>query len=446
VQLAGKRVVVVGLGTSGIAAARVCVERGAHVIGTDSKRLEELPVEVRELGLELLVGGHAEVDFGNADLVVVSPGVPPFAALEAAERAGVEVIGELEFAWRLVRAPVLCVGGTNGKSTVTTLVRQLLDAAGFSVFSGGNLGTPLSEAVSGSHDWLVVETSSFQLERAPTFRPKVSILLNITEDHLDRYPDFEAYARAKGNAFVNQRPTDIAVIPTEDPNCDAQARRGNARRVRFGSGGDYEPSHGTVLEVSTGERFELATAKLHGAHNMSNAAAAIAAVRSQAVCPEAIREGLGRFEPLSHRMALVGTVGAVSFYDDSKATNVGAAVTALDGLQEPRAVLIAGGRDKLGSYAPLAEALERKGRALVVLGEAADKIARAVGDRLPVLRAATMNEAVRLAFEAARGGDAVLLSPACSSFDMFTSYADRGERFSEAVRALGRSTSEGAAR
>lgn len=443
-RLEGKRVIVVGLGASGIAAARLCAGRGARVLGTDAKPLGELPDLVRELGIELSVGGHAGIDFGRVDLVIVSPGVPPLAGLEAAARAGVEVIGELELAWRLVRAPILCVGGTNGKSTVTTLVHHLLEAAGWSVFSGGNLGTPLSEAVQGSYDWLVVETSSFQLERAPTFRPKVAVLLNVTDDHLDRYPDFEAYARAKGNAFVNQQPTDFAVIPTKDPICERQAGRGGARRVRFGPGGDYQPSGGAVLEVGSGERFEIRSAKLYGAHNLSNAAAAIAAVRSVGVDPEAIARGLGRFEPLAHRMALVGTIRGVRFYDDSKATNVGAAVTALGGLEEPRAVLIAGGRDKLGSYAPLVEALERKGRAVVLIGEAAEKIAVEVGDRLPVLRAASMEQAVRTAFETAHDGDAVLLSPACSSFDMFRSYADRGERFSEAVRAIGGSSPRGA--
>ena len=437
VQLAGKKVVVVGLGASGVAAARLCIERDARVIGTDSKPLEELSPAARAGDFEIFAGGHSGVDFDKVDVIVVSPGIPPLPAIATAEQAGVEVIGELELAWRLLRVPVLCVGGTNGKSTATVLVAELLQAEGLSVFCGGNLGTPLCAAVGESFDWVVAEASSFQLERAPTFRPKVSVLLNITEDHLDRYPDFEAYARAKGNAFVNQTSQDVAVIPADDARCVAQAKRGQARQVRFGSGGDYAVERGAVVESATGERFDLSSARLFGAHNMSNAAAAIAAVRSQGINAESVARGLSRFEPLPHRMDVVGSVGKIRFYDDSKATNVGAAVTALEGLPEPRVVLIAGGRDKLGSYAPLADALQRKGRAVVLIGESADRMAAAMAGRVPVLRADSMSQAVRLAFETATDGDAVLLSPACSSFDMFRSYADRGDRFAEAVHELG---------
>lgn len=434
-QLEGRKVVVIGLGASGVAAARLCRQRGARVVGTDSKPLEELSPTLREDDIEIAAGGHSGIDFDKADVVVVSPGVPPISAVVAAEQAGVEVVGELELAWRFLRAPVLCVGGTNGKSTVTTLAAELLRAEGLSVFCGGNLGTPLSEAAGRDFDWAVVEASSFQLERAPTFCPKVSVLLNITEDHLDRYADFHAYACAKGNAFANQTSTDVAVIPAQDARCQAQASRGQARQIRFGPGGDYAVEDRAVVEGSTGERFDLGV-RLFGAHNLSNAAAAIAAVRSQGVGVNSVAQALVRFKPLPHRMTLVGTVGSIRFYDDSKATNVGAAVTALEGLPERRVVLIAGGRDKLGSYAPLADALQRKGRAIVLLGEAADRMAAAVGSCVPVIRARAMNQAVRLAFEAARDGDAVLLSPACSSFDMFRSYADRGDRFAEAVREL----------
>jgi UDP-N-acetylmuramoylalanine--D-glutamate ligase len=436
VDLEGRCVVVVGLGSSGLAAARLCLEHGARVIGTDAKPLDELPAEASRLGIELRAGGHDGIDFSSADLVVVSPGVPPLDMLARAERAGAEVIGELELASRFVRAPILCVGGTNGKSTVTTLLGELLRAAGQSVFCGGNLGTPLAGALGARLDAAVVEVSSFQLERAPTFHPVVSVLLNITEDHLDRYSDFQAYARAKGNAFTQQRPEDLAIVPAGDSLCEAEARRGLGRLVRFGRGGDYETRGKLVVEVATGEAFDTESASLHGAHNVSNAAAAIAAARSRGVTVGQIRQGLRGFRPLPHRMALVARCGNVAFYDDSKGTNVGASVTALDGVLESRAVLIAGGRDKLGSYEPLAAALKRKGRAVVLIGEAADRIEAAVGHVLPVRRATHMVEAVHVAFELARPGDAVLLSPACSSFDMFTSYADRGDRFVAAVQAL----------
>ena len=430
--LSGRKTIVVGLGKTGQAAVRFLKKRGAHVVATDSAAADELAPAVAELDVEVIAGGHQGVAFADAALVVVSPGVPPLPELDAAAAAGVDVIGEIELGARYARAPILAVGGTNGKSTTTVALGRLLEAGGLCVFSGGNLGTPLVDAIDGDFDALVVEVSSFQLERAPTFRPKVSVLLNVSEDHLDRYPSFEAYAHAKGNAFANQQAGDVAVVPAGDRDCAAQAARGRGAIVTFGPGGDFETTADAVV-ARDGERYDLGGCGFHGAHNRLNAAAAIAAARAFGTEPAAVRRGLQAFEPLAHRMALVATVRGVRFYDDSKATNVGAAVTALLGLSEPRAVLIAGGRDKLGSYEPLAAALARRGRAAVLIGEAADKIARSIGDRLPVARASDMEEAVRRAAELARPGDAVLLSPACSSFDWFSSYAERGERFVAAV-------------
>ena len=439
-DLAGKHILILGLGKSGIAAARLCRERGAAVLATDAAPAERLSPEVRELDAELVLGGHAGVDFERMDLVVVSPGVPPLAELDAAERAGVEVIGELELAFRFIEGPVVAVGGTNGKSTTTTLVGLLLEAAFGRVFVGGNLGTPASAAVGTKWDALVLEVSSFQLERAPRFRPKASVLLNVSEDHLDRYPSFEAYAAAKGNAFINQTTADYAIVPEGDRTCEVQARRGRGRIVTFGEKADYAVEGRAIVERASGERFSLEGVELYGRHNLDNAAAAIAAARALSAQVSAVASGLKRFQPLPHRMALAGELDGVRFYDDSKGTNVGASVTALLGLSEQRGVLIAGGRDKHGSYEPLARALAEKGRALVVLGEAAERIASAVGSELPVERAATLDEAVQRAFRLARPGDAVLLSPACSSFDMFKSYADRGDRFVDAVKRLGGTT------
>ena len=433
--LTGKKVVVVGLGRSGIAAARLCLARGATVVGTDTRAPAELD-EARALGIELAAPGHDGVRWSEAELVVVSPGVPAFAALARLEHAGVPVIGELELAASFLDAPIVAVGGTNGKSTVTTAAAALLEAAGKKVFAGANLGTPLSGIVGQDFDVIVAEVSSFQLERAPRFHPKVSVLLNVTEDHLDRYDSFAAYARAKGNAFVNQTASDVAIVPAGDAVVLEQARRGRGRLVTFGENADYAVHGRDVVERATGKRFSLAAADFHGAHNLSNAAASIAAVRGLGVDEAAIARGLGNFRPLDHRMALVAEIDRVRYYDDSKATNVGAAVTALLGLAEERAVLLAGGRDKLGSYEPLVHALGRKGRAVVVLGEAADRIERAIGGALPVVRAASMDEAVKKARSLAEPGDAVLLSPACASFDMFQSYADRGDRFAAAVKGL----------
>lgn len=437
-DIAGKHVVVVGLGRSGVAAARLCRAHGARVTGTDSAALDQLSVAARGLDAELMAGGHGAVDWASADLVVVSPGVPSFPELERAEARGVPVIGELELACSFVSAPIVCIGGTNGKSTTTTLVGCLLEAAFPRVFVGGNLGVPLSERATESWDVVVLEVSSFQLERAPRLEPKVSVLLNITEDHLDRYDDFAAYARAKGNAFVNQTESDFAIVPTGDPECERQARRGRGQLVRFGveQDADYRALGRTIVERSTGLHFDLSGVPLHGVHNLTNAAAALAAVRPFGVTETVAARGFGQFVPLGHRMAFVEEIESVRFYDDSKGTNVGASVTALLGLMEDKAVLIAGGRDKHGSYEPLVEALVQKGRALVVMGEAAERICEAVADRVPTVRARNMSEAVARALELAAPGDAVLLSPACSSFDMFKSYADRGDQFAAAVRAL----------
>ncbi len=449
--LSGRRVLVVGLGRSGVAAASLCLSRGARVTGTDTRTDAELSEEARRLPLERVLGGH-ELDFGAFDLIVVSPGVPPRPELALAEARGVPVIGELELASRFVTAPLVAIGGTNGKSTTAALVHHLLSQTGRRSFLGGNFGTPLSEAAGGDWDVLVVEVSSFQLERAPTFHPKVSVLLNITPDHLDRYESFAAYAAAKGNAFVNQREGDFAVAPAGDACCLTQARRGRgATLLSVGPaelGADWVPGAGLVVEARGGAqaRYPLTSGSLRGAHNAFNAAAALAAVRSLGVGREELLPALDSFRGLAHRMELCGELEGVRFYDDSKATNVDAAVAALSGLVEERAVLIAGGRDKGGSYAPLAEALGRRGRAVVLLGEASPLIERCLPEGLAREHASDMTDAVRRAFRAAEPGDAVLLSPACSSFDLFTSYAERGARFQAAVAELAREPRERARR
>jgi UDP-N-acetylmuramoylalanine--D-glutamate ligase len=436
-KLAGKKVIVVGLGKSGMAATRLCARLGASVVATDSAPADKLSPEFANLPAELVVGGHEGVAFDKADLIVISPGVPTFEALRDAEQQGVPVIGELALSASFLEVPVLLVGGTNGKSTTTSLLGDILKEAGLKTFVGGNLGTPAAEAVSKSIDVAVLEVSSFQLERAAGLKARVSILLNITEDHLDRYATFQDYADAKGNAFVAQDENDLALIPEGDYEARRQAQRGKGRVLEIGgAGADYALVGHTVVEQSSEQRFELGRTRLHGRHNHTNAAFAIAAARAIGVPALAVQQALWDFQPLPHRMALVTEAQGVRFYDDSKGTNVGAAVTALLGLSEERGVLIAGGRDKLGSYEPLVDALKKKGRAVVLIGEAADKIAGAVRDAVPVLRASDMPGAVKAAFGVAKPGDAVLLSPACSSFDMFKSYADRGDQFAKAALSL----------
>jgi UDP-N-acetylmuramoylalanine--D-glutamate ligase len=440
-ELSGKQVVVVGLGVSGVAAARLCLRRGARVVANDGRPRDALSddaCDLERLGARIVAGGHAGVRMDEADIVVVSPGVPPLAEIAAAEDKGVVVWGEVELAVRsmLHPAPVVAVGGTNGKSTTTSLAGAFLAAHGLRAFVGGNLGEPLAEHADERFDVVVLEVSSFQTERLDRFRPHVSALLNISEDHLDRYRGLEEYARAKGNAFLRQSASDWAVVPFGDALCMRQAHRGSAHIVTFGPGGDLDVGDEAVVDRRTGEAFARADIALTGRHNSFNVAAAIACVRPFGVAEEAIRRVLREFRGLPHRTVLVAEVRGVAFYDDSKGTNVGAAVAALEGLGEAKAVLIAGGREKGGSYRPLVETLVRKGRAAVLIGEAADRIAHAIGDRVPVRRAASMNEAVRIGASMARAGDAVLLSPACSSFDMFRDYKHRGDEYERAVREL----------
>jgi UDP-N-acetylmuramoylalanine--D-glutamate ligase len=442
-ELSGKRVVVIGLGASGVAAAGLCARRGARVVATDTKPYEALSAGARALegeGVRLVTGPPSSLALADAEIVVVSPGVPSRPEITAAETRGVPVWGEVELAVRSMAhpAPVVAIGGTNGKSTTTSLVGACLAASGRKAFVGGNLGEPLADRADEVFDVVVLEVSSFQMERVDRFRPHVSALLNVTEDHLDRYPTFDAYARAKGNAFVRQTHEDWAVVPARDPVCAREAARGSASVLTFGPGGDYDVTAEHVIDRKHGRRFARAEMRLDGGHNALNVAATLACIAPFAVPEATIRDVLATFSGLPHRTALVAEVRGVRYYDDSKGTNVGAAVTALDGLTEPRAVLIAGGRDKGGTYSPLVDVLARKGRAAVLIGEASEAIAQAIAGRIAVRRVASMSDAVRASAELALPGDAVLLSPACSSFDMFRDYKHRGDEFVRAVQALAR--------
>lgn len=446
-QVAGKNAVIVGAGASGLAAAALLVRRGARVVVNDGRSRDALgdtATRAEQAGAELALGGHEEAVFDGADLVVVSPGVPPLPVLDALAARGVEVIGEIELASRFLGGMLIAIGGTNGKSTVTTLVGEMMRRTGRPTFVGGNLGQPLAEAVgtpAGSEGGVaVVEVSSFQLERVRRFAPDVAVLLNVTPDHLDRYPSFEAYAEAKGNAFAAQRPGSHAVVPAGDALCLRLARRSRGTVHSFGGAdGEVRLVEGELSDTVTGFTLPRAELPLAGRHNEDNACAAILAARLAGADEGSIRDALREVRGLAHRAVIVRELEGVTYVDDSKATNVGATIAALDGLASPerRAVLIAGGVDKGGSYAPLAERLREVGRAVVLIGQASELIARALeGVGLPIERAETMEEAVSRARKLAQRGDLVLLAPACSSFDMFKSYAHRGDVFQDAVRAL----------
>jgi len=452
-RLAGKRVLVVGLGRSGIAAARLCANLDAIVTVNDQKPLSALETELAQLpsSIRREVGGHPAELFLAQDVIVLSPGVPPLSAVDAARDKGVFITGELELASWFVESTVVAITGTNGKSTATTLCGAMLGAGGRPTFVGGNLGTPLAEAV-GTHAGreggiCVVEVSSFQLETVRTFRPQVAVLLNITPDHLDRYADFSEYLAAKQKLFSAQTASDFAVVNIDDPNVERAARSVQSRCIlmsthrALGVGGWVEGEN-LCLRLPGGpvEFYPALLPGLVGRHNQENALAALIAARLVGALPAEARGALVAFRPLPHRMELVGDFNDIEFYDDSKGTNVGAVVAALDGFPR-RVVLIAGGKDKGGSYAPLAEVMKRNGRAAVLLGEAAAKMRQALASVVPVEMAADMEQAVKLAAGLAERRDAVVLSPACSSFDMFRDYAHRAEVYREAVQTLITSTS-----
>jgi UDP-N-acetylmuramoylalanine--D-glutamate ligase len=383
-NLSGKTVAVVGLGESGVAAAELALARGAEVMAVDAApegKLSPAALALTEKGARLFAGRNDEGAVKRADVVVVSPGVPPLPMLDQAGQAGALVIGELEFASRFVDAPIVAIGGTNGKSTTTSLVHEMLRAQGCRSFIGANFGQPLSSAVGQTFDVLVLEVSSFQMERAPTFSPRVAALLNVTEDHLDRYPNFLAYAAAKGNMFAHQTSDDVAVVPKGDALVAREAARGDGRLITFGPGGDVgvDGAGSAIVDRLRGAEYKVADIRLRGTHNLLNISAAIACASEMGAKPAAITRVLATFEGLAHRTTFVAEIAGVKYYDDSKGTNVGAAVSALRGLEEKKVVLIAGGRDKRGDYAPLVTELAAKGKALVLIGEAADRIASAVG-------------------------------------------------------------------
>jgi UDP-N-acetylmuramoylalanine--D-glutamate ligase len=438
-------VLVVGAARSGIAAAELAARRGAAVMLTEMRETFDLAERLRAEGVQLELGGHKVETFTSADLIVTSPGVsveqPVF---DAARALGVEIIGELEFAWRFVQGRVIAITGTKGKSTTTTLIGRMLEAAGTTTLVGGNIGTPLSAQVdqSTSKTVHVVETSSFQLETTTTFRPWIAVWLNFAADHLDRHPTEEAYAAAKARIFANQDQNDWAVLNGDDPEVLYRARDAAARRVLFslaGAIGDGFVVDGDAIVHRTGTDVEpvipLAAVELTGRHMLNNVLAAAAAAHIAGVRPPAMLEALHGFQGLPHVMEPAGEVAGVRFVNDSKATNVEAARRSIESFDRG-VVAIVGGRYKGGDFGDLRGALASRGRAVIAIGEAAGRVRDALEGTVPVIDATSMSDAVARGYEAAQPDGVVLLAPACSSFDWFRDYAERGEVFKDEVRRL----------
>jgi UDP-N-acetylmuramoylalanine--D-glutamate ligase len=447
-SLAGRRVTVVGLAKSGIAAARLLRAAGAEVTGADAKPLEALgreAVALREAGVRLVTGGGDAIE--GATLVVVSPGVPLEAPQLAPARArGVPIIGELELGWRAMEAETIAITGTNGKTTTTALTGALLAEQPRPVLVGGNIGTPLAaHALTFPRDGLVVaEVSSFQLETIETFQPRVAAVLNLTPDHLDRHGDFAAYVDAKARIFLNQTAADCAVLNADDAATAALASRTLAHvlwfsRQRALPHGVFVSREGWVAAKLNGhveEVVPLAEIGLRGAHNVENVLAAAACALWLGLPAEAIRRAVGRFRAVAHRIEFVRDLRGVQFYNDSKGTNVDSSIKALESFTE-RVVLIAGGKGKGQDFRPLAAAARGRVGHVVTIGEDGPKIAAAMtAAGIAVSAAPTMAAAITAAYGNAGPGDVVLLSPACASFDMFDNYEHRGDVFKKLVAVL----------
>jgi len=439
-----KNIVVIGAGLSGLALVRFFCAKGARVTLSDRRDASQIQglEQLEGYSLNYDLGGHDAELFSRADLVAVSPGVPlDIEPLKKAAEAGIPLLGDIEIAVRELYAPITAVTGTNGKSTVTSLVGEIFKGWGKNCFVGGNLGTPLITACGTSYDELVVELSSFQLETIETFAPDFALMLNLSEDHLDRYPDFSSYLAAKEAIFSNMGESQYAVLNAEDGRVRELAMPIAVKKVWFSANRLLDDGMGRRLDElvwrwqGQEERFDLRQLQLRGEHNVENVMAAMIPALIKGMPAALAWQHACNFAGLPHRMQTVSDFNRLQWIDDSKGTNVGSVVKSLAGLEAP-ITLIAGGKDKGGDYAPLREMLKHKVGQVLLLGEAAERMTRELGDCCSIRQVADMAEAVAIAGRETPLGGTVLLSPACSSFDMYPSYAARGEDFAVQIRKL----------
>jgi UDP-N-acetylmuramoylalanine--D-glutamate ligase len=446
-ELNNKRVLVVGLGKSGVASALFLKSRGARVTVSDTKSGDELRNEIPALldhGITVETGGHGERTFHGQDLIVVSPGVPFDAPLlQQARSLGEPVIGEIELAARFLPGPIVAITGSNGKTTTTTLTGEILTAGELPVLVAGNIGTPaisLADRVT-PETYVVLEVSSFQLETIQSFHPKLAVVLNVTPDHLDRHKTFETYADTKARIFENQRGDDFAVLNQDDPTCVAMAARTDAQVFWFSRQKEVKQGawvrDGNILFRNGSEQREIMKVSeiaLKGAHNLENVLSAVCAGALMGCAPGKIRQAVRDFKAVEHRLEFVASIRGVDYYNDSKATNVDAAIKALESF--PANIhLILGGKDKGSDYSVLNDLLKQRVKRVYTIGAAAEKIESQIKN-VEVVHAETLENAIRKASAAAEAGDVVLLAPACASFDQFKNYEERGRVFKEIVQRL----------
>jgi UDP-N-acetylmuramoylalanine--D-glutamate ligase len=447
-DVTNKRVLVVGLGKSGVASALFLKARGASVTVSDTKAPDELKNEIPVLldqGIAVETGGHGERTFRGQDLIVVSPGVPVDSPpLVQARALGEKVIGEIELAAEFFPGEIVAITGSNGKTTTTTLAGEILAAGGLSTVVGGNIGTPAISLVerSSAETIAVLEVSSFQLETIQTFHPRIAVVLNVTPDHLDRHRTFAAYTDAKARIFENQRAEDFAVLNADDSTCVGLAARTKAgvfwfSREKEVTQGAYVREGQVLFRDSKGQReiMLLSEIPLKGAHNVENVLAAVCVGALSGVDPANIRQAVASFRAVEHRLEYVATIRGVEYYNDSKATNVDATIKALESF--PANIhLILGGKDKGSDYSVLNDLLRQRVKRVYTIGAAAAKIESQIRGTAIIIHAETLENAIKRASESAQPGDIVLLAPACASFDQFRSYEHRGKVFKEVVKAL----------
>ena len=450
-ELRNKKVLVVGLGRSGLAAAVLLKNLGALPRVTDNEKSESTEknaAELSVLGIPYELGSHADDFLEGSELVVVSPGVPDESpAVKWAQDKKIPIIGEVELAYSVSPAPIIAITGTNGKSTVTMLTGKLLSESGKKAVVCGNIGNPFSGEVANLEEdsIVVLEISSFQLERIKTFKPRIVSFLNMTQDHFDRYPNIEQYFNAKKRIFMSQNDGDYAILNYDSQKVRALSKDTKAKALYFTSHRLPKEYDGAYIEnkqiiIRTNGKFQwvanVEDLGLEGTHNIHNYLASILAAFTFGAEPASMEKTLHNFKTLPHRFETVGVVKGVRFIDDSKATNVDSVARALDCCTAP-VMLIAGGRDKASDFRPLKELVKKKVKGLFLLGEAKEKIASTMGKAKQVHFADSMDQAVKAAFKSAAKGDIVLLSPICASFDMFKDYKERGEVFRKAVKELG---------
>ena len=442
-DLNGKRVLVAGAGKTGIATARFLLEKNAQVTVADSNVNAVIPEDLKKSTAKIKTGPHENSIFTKQDLIIISPGIPlTIEPIATAKSKGVEIIGEIELAYLFTKTPIIAVTGTNGKTTTTTLLQHIFETSGKKVFTGGNIGTPLIEYVSGDQDadYIIAEISSFQLETINKFRPYISILLNITEDHLNRYDSFDDYAATKNNIFKNQRDTDFAIINIEDKLATEMSKYIKADVFFFSTknelkNGSYYKDGFHFLKDSEKTRIAEEGVILQGEHNRENILAAVSAAGICNLSYENITKALHTFKGLPHRMEFIDCINGINFFDDSKATNVGACLKSISSIKPP-IILIAGGKDKGGSYFPLINEINNNVQEIILIGEAQNRIRKELSATVPMTSVMTLEKAVTEAFSRAKEGCSILLSPACSSFDMFDSYVHRGNIFKTAIKEL----------